>query len=192
MNLILTQAKDELFDVKKLQYLCRCGILRTPIYSKESEVLFMKLIKKIIKVVTVSTLIMCMICTPVMAAEVSGDYTETIEADLVVQTRSISSTGGILLAKGTSFSESFNMKTGIFGLDTPHNAFNVKVHGITQGVCKIVISGSDGFYYESSEFSSDKTLTTSNAKSDVKYTVTFYAGKASDLAGKYAITSYIK
>jgi hypothetical protein len=100
----------------------------------------------------------------------------------------VENTATLSLAVGKSCSDSFKMNNWI---NEDHDAFKVKVSGVTSGKYKVIIKGSDGYSYESSEYSSDQTFTTTKAKTGVTYTVTIVNTSASTLKGKVNITIYI-
>lgn len=119
--------------------------------------------------------------------------TITESAPVVVEKNEIAplgvdNTATLSLAVGKSWSDSFKMNNWI---NEDHDAFKVKVSGVTSGKYKVIIKGSDGYSYESSEYSSDQTFTTTKAKTGVTYTVTIVNTSASTLKGKVNITSYI-
>ena len=76
---------------------------------------------------------------------------------------SVSASKSISLAIGNSWSKSFT--TG------DHNAFKFIVSGFSGDKYKVVIIGSNGYSYETSEHTSDCTITVTNAKASVTYTV---------------------
>lgn len=96
------------------------------------------------------------------------------------------------MAPGTpGFSKSFNMN-GRIGSGQKHNAFNVIVD-VSQGDCLVTIKGSNGYSY-SKTFSSNGSITISNANPSVTYTVKFSCPRTSrkSLQGSCSITSYVK
>lgn len=119
-----------------------------------------------------------------ITAEVEGD-----EDDPMISPQSVSTTKTLNLAVGKSWSKSFKMNT-LTGSN--HNAFNTKISNVTSGKYKVIITGSNGYKYESTERTTDTTFTTTNAKKDVTYTVTIINTSANNLKAKADITSYIK
>ncbi len=127
--------------------------------------------------------------TAFAADNVTETTTATTTSGDVISIQTINSSGTIALWGADFFEKSFKMNN-LFGTD--HNAFTVKVSSITQGSCTVEILGDNGYYWSSGSFTSDKTFTTSNCKSDVTYTVIINANTIEGLSGKYSITSFIQ
>jgi|GEM_PF-4191317 len=102
----------------------------------------------------------------------------------------VDNTASLDLAVGKSWSDSFKMNNWI---NTDHNAFNVKVSNVTGGgTYKVIITGTNGYSYESSDQSSGNTWTISNAKVDVTYKVTIVNTSSKTVKATVNITSYVK
>ncbi|QGG48309.1 hypothetical protein [Heliorestis convoluta] len=93
------------------------------------------------------------------------------------------------LSLGEKWSTNFKMNNWF---SDDHNAFNVKVSNVTSGKYKILIKATNGYNYESLEYSKGATVTISNAQSDVTYTVIILSTSTNNLIAKVDITSYIK
>lgn len=104
-------------------------------------------------------------------------------------TRGVSRSGTISLLAGGYFSADFKMNNWN---SNDHNAFNVKISDFDKGSVKVKINGSNGFSWESGYVSKETTFVTSNAKSDVTYTVTILASTSGACYAKYDITSYVQ
>lgn len=147
--------------------------------------------KKIISSFLLSVAILLSNGIPVSAQEVTTSSTEiTTVEEQTVTPRKVDTAGEIALSSGDDFSVEFTMK-GILGMGTTHNAFKVVISDITKGNCKVTITGDDGYSYVS-DYAGNRTITTRNAKPDVKYTVTIMGNTTYGCRGKYAITSYIE
>lgn len=126
---------------------------------------------------------------PKNSKEATIESVEDIEDELMIEPLKVSTSKTLNLGVGKSWSKSFTMNNP-GGSD--HNTFNTKVSNVTSGKYKVIITGSNGYKYESPERSGTRTYTTSNAKSGVTYKVTIVNTSASNLKAKADITSYIK
>lgn len=108
------------------------------------------------------------------AAEAVMPYAVSIDKDFSIST-------------GKSWSTDFTM-TKWFADD--HNAFKVVVSGVSGGSYKVVIEGSNGLSYTSDESTSGRTITVTNAQSDVKYTVYILNTGSGTVSGNVKISSY--
>lgn len=121
-----------------------------------------------------------------------GKYEEVTEVapyeEPLISALGVDNSTSLNLTVGDSWANSFKMNNWF---SDNHNAFNVKIL-VTSGKYKIMVQGTNGYKYESSEYSSSKTLTITNAQSDVTYTVTIVNTSVNTLKGKVNITSYIK
>jgi len=106
----------------------------------------------------------------------------------VIPVRSVSQTKQLNLAVGKSWSLSFNMNAS----GSPHNAFNVVTSNMS-GKYKYIITGSQGYSYESGEYNNQgTTFTTSNAWSNETYTVYIVNTGTTTLTGTVQVSSYYK
>ena len=113
----------------------------------------------------------------------------TVEgSSLVAPAKSVSLTKTLNVAVGKSWSTSFNMNAS----GSPHNAFNVVTSNIS-GKYKYIITGNQGYSYESGEYTNQgTTFTTSNAWSNETYTVYIVNTGSTALTGTVQVSSYYK
>ncbi len=116
------------------------------------------------------------------------ELAEKTTDDNEITNRAISISKDFSCATGKSWSTTFTVNK-LFAED--HNAFKVVISNLKSGKYKIIIEGSDGYSYTSSEHSTDRTITVTNAKSgDVSYTVYIVNVGSGELAGHVKISSY--
>lgn len=125
--------------------------------------------KKIIWCILVVTVMLCISISASAETLPTAEVT-TVSESVSSQTneRKIDITENISLSGGDTWKKRFD--TDRF-LVSAHNAFRVKLTNV-DGNFKVMILGGNGYYYESPTYTdTDVTFTTTNAKSDVQYTV---------------------
>lgn len=124
-----------------------------------------------------------------------ADFTEVAienevdEETSLIQPLGVQKEDVLNLAPGRSWRVSFKVDNIIHA---DHNAFNIKVSNVTSGRYKIMVTGSNGYNYETTEISGNSTLTISNAAKGVTYTAIVVNTSSINLNGKVNVTSYIK
>lgn len=102
-------------------------------------------------------------------------------------------------SRAVSLSEDFSCETGkswstSFTTDKwfsdDHNAFKTIIDDFSGGSYKVIIEGSNGYSYTSSEYTSGHSFTTRNAKSNVTYTVYIVNTGSGTISGNVKISSF--
>lgn len=143
-----------------------------------------------IKSILSSILISCILLGANSLTTLAADEAVTTIEDSQISPRKIDTSGTIALNSYGYFEKSFTMN-GLLGIGSPHNAISIKISNISHGSCKVEITSSAGYKYTSSSITSSNTITVSNCKKDVTYTVSIIAG-LNGCEGKYSITSFTK
>lgn len=98
----------------------------------------------------------------------------------------VSDTGRVSLRPGESFYKSFKMNNGS---NPAHTRFRVTLADVS-GSWYVTVTGSNGYSYTSSTYSTDGYVEISNAQKDVTYRVTFYNGSSTyGLTADYSVVS---
>jgi hypothetical protein len=117
--------------------------------------------------------------------------TETIILDDAIQITplKVDSSDSINLSGGDTWKKKFDMNR--WWPANPHDAFEIKVTDVT-GSYKVLILGADGYYYSSNTYTdTGVTLTITNAKPDINYTVSVVNTSTNkELKAKITIKSY--
>lgn len=146
--------------------------------------------KKIISLFLAITM-MFAITTTAFAAENAGFEEEVIVTENIeneISPRGVSIDTDFYCAVGDSWQKDFK-PSNWFSED--HNAFKTKVTNVL-GKYKVIINGSNGYAYESPEYTdTDRIFTTTNAKPNVTYTVTIVNTGSSPLSGHVELYSYL-
>lgn len=139
----------------------------------------------------IAILMMFSITTTVFAAESVGFEEEVIVTaynENEISPRGVSVDKDFYCAVGDSWQKEFK-PSNWFSAD--HNAFKTKVTNVI-GKYKVIINGSNGYAYESSEYTDvDMIFTTTNAKANITYTVTIVNTGSSPLSGHVELYSYL-
>lgn len=152
----------------------------------------MNLLKKFLAFSLAGLLALSVLITPTsVSASVDENTKTTVTQNTGISIMKVDRNGEYELTGLQSFDFSFDMD-GFLGIGTPHNAFNIVITP-SGGSVIVKIVGDDGYSWTSSSISSNTTITTTNAKSGVDYTVTIKGAYAPGLHwGTYSATSYIK
>lgn len=145
-----------------------------------------------IKKIFCSTMVFLMAFTILPTKVFAEDFNEivTIEENNVLLSRKIDASGNYGLKPKESFNKKFKMD-GILG-GQPHNAVSIVIKP-SIGTVVVEVTGDNGYSYTSSNITADTTVTVSNCKTGVNYTVTVKNPSAVYAAdGKYSMTSFIK
>lgn len=127
------------------------------------------MIKKILSILCALTLVFGM-TGAVQAAELNNESVTTeSNSNFIISPQAVSVSASFSCSVGESWQKTFDTKK-FFAED--HNAFKTVITEVS-GKYKVIITGSDGYAYESKEYNGvGVTLTTTNAASSVDYTVT--------------------
>lgn len=142
-------------------------------------------------ILLVAIVMMFSVTTTAFAAtnnEFEEEVVVTICNEIDITPRGVSVDKDFYCAVGDSWQKEFKPSNWF---STDHNAFKTKVTNVV-GKYKVIINGSNGYAYESSEYTDvDMIFTTTNAKANVTYTVTIVNTGSSPCSGHVELYSYL-
>lgn len=140
------------------------------------------MLKKILSMALCAIMVMGMSTTAFAqnSFEVSKpELTTTVVQDAGAMPRKVDLSKSINIDGGDSWKTSFDV--GKWWPADDHNAFKIHISNVT-GEYKVLINGSDGYFYESSTYTGGVTVTTINAHNEVTYSVAVVNTKSNQKA----------
>ena len=154
----------------------------------------MSIIKKIMAVALVLCMVLSMSVTAFAAENTSrSPIVSESHIDESIGSRSVNETDtNVTIKGGENLKFQFNMNTGIFGLGTPHNAFNVRITNVSVNSKYTVSITYDGIEIWNKQYTGNCALDVSNCSKGQKWIVLIINDSSQNMSCDYAITSYIE
>ncbi len=154
----------------------------------------MSIFKKIMSVALVLCMVLTMSVTAFAAENTSkSPIVSEGEFDENINSRSVNETGeNVTIKGGENLKFQFNMNNGIFGLGTPHNAFNIRITNVSVNSKYTVSITYDGKEIWNEQYTGNCALDVSNCSKGQKWIVLIINDSSQNMSCDYAITSYIE